>query len=673
MANDSRKLTFYCPTHLIRFQASGEAVIQCEQGSHAVGYGFPDASWWEFCCDCGTFWPSGSGAGHLRSSDCMVCERRITRRYLCARCQVVSCESGSLVRRKTYSIDSSSGIGPNCPGCAQPSVEVQEHSCSEVGGSLLTSRSVCPFCESSLRQVVSEAPVAPAVTFCPFCGTEQRSNNKFCKRCGKPQGTGVDAKRDQEVAARIDAEAARRLEEENRRLLEAKERKRAEEEQLRLDQARRRDLEEQQRIAEETRRRAEEQLRVEAETRRLAEQERLRTEEERRRTEIEAEVEREEPSIAEQAFSLAALQEERVSAQEVPNQEEQKETSVDSLDDTLDPDTPVSEEVGTVVVEDPPVDSAALVIPVPTETDPRDEVSSLSSTPQELPETDEGVAYAPSWKYLPPITTKSRTRVIAIVVVLSALLLVGVFALRGNRGATGGSTQKPPSTPVAPAGTVYIPGGEFEMGTNAGDDYEKPAHKVTVNPFFMDIREVTCEDYLKFISATGHKSVANGANRTCSTGPTQTPATGVDWNDAIAYAQWAKKRLPTEEEWEFAARGSDGRRFPWGNEWKGTAANIGSVKNGLVEVGSYPEGKSPAGVMDLIGNAWEWTSTDLKPYPNGQLPRPPRDKDKVIRGGSWKEDKTQATSTYRGFLLASGEKDYSATGIRCVQDVPPQR
>jgi formylglycine-generating enzyme required for sulfatase activity len=483
----------------------------------------------------------------------------------------------------------------------------------------------------------------------------------------------VDAKRDQEVAARTEAEAARRLEEENQRLLQAKERKRAEEERLRLDQVRRRDLEEQQRIAQETRRRAEEQLRVEVETRRLAEQERLRTEEERRRTETEAQVEKEEPRLAEQAFSLAALEEERVSARGVPNPEEQEETSVDSLDDTLDPDTPVSEEIGTAVVENSPVDFSALVKPVPTEPDPPDEVSSLSSTSQELPETGEGVEYAPFGRSLPAITTKTRTGVIAIVVVLSAFLLIGVFALRGNRGAISSSTPKPPATPVAPAGTVYIPGGEFEMGTNAGDDYEKPAHKVTVNPFFMDIREVTCEDYLKFISATGHKSVAKGANRTCSTGPTQTPATGVDWNDATAYTQWAKKRLPTEEEWEFAARGSDGRRYPWGNEWKGTPANIGSVKSGLVEVGSYPEGKSPAGVMDLIGNAWEWTSTDLKPYPNGQLPRPPRDKDKVIRGGSWKEDKTQATSTYRGFLLASGEKDYSATGIRCVQDVPPQR
>jgi formylglycine-generating enzyme required for sulfatase activity len=483
----------------------------------------------------------------------------------------------------------------------------------------------------------------------------------------------VDAKRDQEVTARTEEEAARWLEEENRRLLEARERKRAEEERMRLDQVRRRNLEEQQRIAQETRRRAEEQLRVAAETRRLAEQERLRAAEERRSTEIEAQVEKKEPNLAEKTFSLAALEEERVSAQEVPKPEEQKETTFDSLDDTLDPDTPVSQEVGTTVVENPQVDSAALVIPVPTEPDPPEEVLSLRSTSQELPETGEGVEYEPWWKNPPAITTKSRTRLIAIVVVLSSLLLVGVFALRGNRGATGSSTPKPPSTPVAPAGTVYISGGEFEMGTNAGDDYEKPAHKVTVNPFFMDVREVTCEEYLKFIFATGHKSVANGADRTCSTGPTQAPATGVDWNDAIAYAQWAKKRLPTEEEWEFAARGSDGRRYPWGNEWKGTAANIGSVKNGLVDVGSYPDGKSPAGVMDLIGNAWEWTSTDLKPYPNGQLPRPPRDKDKVIRGGSWKEDKTQATSTYRGFLLAFGEKDYSATGIRCVQDVPPQR
>jgi formylglycine-generating enzyme required for sulfatase activity len=217
---------------------------------------------------------------------------------------------------------------------------------------------------------------------------------------------------------------------------------------------------------------------------------------------------------------------------------------------------------------------------------------------------------------------------------------------------------------------VPIPGGEFTMGSDSGDEYERPAHKVTVKPFLIDINEVTCQEYEAFIKATGHKPPQGWVNGTYPHGGAHWPVTGVDWYDATAYAQWVKKRLPTEEEWEFAARGTDGRKYPWGSEWRANAANAGDTSAGqFVDVGNYPDGKSPFGARDMVGNAWEWTLTDLKSYPGGQLPTHPPGESKIIRGGSWKEDRNQATVTYRGYLLSRGAKDYGATGFRCVADI----
>jgi formylglycine-generating enzyme required for sulfatase activity len=156
---------------------------------------------------------------------------------------------------------------------------------------------------------------------------------------------------------------------------------------------------------------------------------------------------------------------------------------------------------------------------------------------------------------------------------------------------------------------------------------------------------------------------------TYSTGASKQPVTGIDWNDAKAYADWAKKRLPTEEEWEFAARGGLGATYPWGNEWRSNFANAGdSSAQRLVDVGSYANGKTSAGVMDMIGNAWEWTASDVVVYPGGHLSAPIPKNVKVIRGGSWQETNKQATTTYRGFLRTSDAEDYSATGFRCVKD-----
>jgi serine/threonine-protein kinase len=222
--------------------------------------------------------------------------------------------------------------------------------------------------------------------------------------------------------------------------------------------------------------------------------------------------------------------------------------------------------------------------------------------------------------------------------------------------------------PTPPAGMAYVPGGEFMMGTDGGDPYESPAHRVTVRPFFIDLYEVTCEDYEKFISATKHQPPPGWANGTYPPGAARRPVTGVNWDDASEYARWAGKRLPTEEEWEFAARGTDGRRYPWGDEWKENLANVGSINKGMVDIGQY-KGESPSGAFDMVGNAWEWTASSMTAYPGGERPQPLSDDDKVIRGGFWGSEANKATVTFRAGWPARSAKDYKSTSFRCAKDV----
>src|SRR5207302_6975147 len=123
-----------------------------------------------------------------------------------------------------------------------------------------------------------------------------------------------------------------------------------------------------------------------------------------------------------------------------------------------------------------------------------------------------------------------------------------------------------------------VPGGTFMMGRDDGDEYERPAHSVTVKPVFIDINEVTRQQYQDFVSKTGHAAPANWAGKTFPAGTGNWPVTDVSWDDANAYVKWAGKRLPTEEEWEFAARGTDNRRYPWGNDWQQGFANANQAE-----------------------------------------------------------------------------------------------
>jgi formylglycine-generating enzyme required for sulfatase activity len=230
------------------------------------------------------------------------------------------------------------------------------------------------------------------------------------------------------------------------------------------------------------------------------------------------------------------------------------------------------------------------------------------------------------------------------------------------------------SLPVAPEGMVLIPGGVFEMGRADGDEYESPPHLVTVKPFFMDKNEVTCGEYEKFVQFEAHRAPPGWSQGRCPEGKSLLPVTGVSWNDAQAYAQWAHKRLPSEEEWEFAARGKDHRVYAWGNEWK-PLANAGESSSGkLIEVGSYAAGAGPFGTLDMMGNAWEWTSSPLRAYPGAKikeesLPEVEQEKLKVIRGGSYQSNSKQATTTYRMGWPSEGASSYAQSGFRCASDL----
>ena len=225
-----------------------------------------------------------------------------------------------------------------------------------------------------------------------------------------------------------------------------------------------------------------------------------------------------------------------------------------------------------------------------------------------------------------------------------------------------------PTTQV-PAGMVYIPGGVFEMGRTDGDDYERPRHFVEVKAFYMDRTEVTNEQYKAFVDATSRTAPQHWHGNEPPAGETKHPVVNISWHDAVAYADWAGKRLPTEEEWEFAARGSNGRLYPWGADWNQEFAN--TAENGagkIVEVGRYPGGASPFGVLDLCGNVWEWTASELRSYQTQEVIAPDQKAArKVIRGGAYDVRNDRATTTYRGVVQA--DKVYPKTGFRCVRDI----
>lgn len=238
---------------------------------------------------------------------------------------------------------------------------------------------------------------------------------------------------------------------------------------------------------------------------------------------------------------------------------------------------------------------------------------------------------------------------------------------------------------------VLIPGGTFKMGSNQADfdkdnnpiaPDEVPAHEVTVKPFYLCKYEVSNAEYYEFIKATGYKAPDGWKDGKFGPGEDKYPVVNVSWNDATAYCEWrAKKdgvpfRLPTEEEWEFAARGTDGRFYPWGNQWNADRTNSNKDKeatSSLETNSSSPKIKddlSPYGIIALAGNVSEWTTSDLTIYSGSTYKLKPGDQGcKIFRGGAFSITQAYSRTTSRNW----GKPDTKARfiGFRLAGNANP--
>lgn len=225
---------------------------------------------------------------------------------------------------------------------------------------------------------------------------------------------------------------------------------------------------------------------------------------------------------------------------------------------------------------------------------------------------------------------------------------------------------------------VFVPEGFFAMGSTDGDDDEKPVGEVYLDAYWIDKYEVTNAQYAMCVSegmCTEPHSIESAHRNKYYGNPEYEnfPVIFVDWIQANQYCNWVDGSLPTEAQWEKAARGPDGNKFPWGNESPNCSlANYDGCKGNTTKVGSYPEGVSYYGVMDMVGNVWEWVNDWYSPlYDPNQLYNPlgpSSGKQKVVRGGAW-SDSSRSLSSYVRLPLAPTASFYT-TGFRCVLPVP---
>jgi formylglycine-generating enzyme required for sulfatase activity len=246
----------------------------------------------------------------------------------------------------------------------------------------------------------------------------------------------------------------------------------------------------------------------------------------------------------------------------------------------------------------------------------------------------------------------------------------------------GGSVKGKDGVPMA-----LIPAGAFLMGSNDGLPNERPEHTVTVKAFYIDVFEVTAGRYEKYLES-GKQALPNGSGDEDGRATEDRPAVGVTWKDADGYCRWAGKRLPTEAEWEKAARGTDSRRYPWGQMqpfvdianynrglWVSEAITLVPVGSGVegmsVRHGLKEGGKSPYGLYHMAGNAAEWVHDwyDREYYqqsPAADPAGPASGEKRVLRGGSWADLPTALRVTAR--FSAEPEFEERTIGFRCAMD-----
>lgn len=275
-----------------------------------------------------------------------------------------------------------------------------------------------------------------------------------------------------------------------------------------------------------------------------------------------------------------------------------------------------------------------------------------------------------------------------VVCLISVILVCSAANAQEEDGETAAPVELPPLGSMA-----LIPEGEFLMGNNEGHRNERPEHLVWLSPYYMDYYEVTMGEYQKFLEETDHDPPPLWDDAAAYEVGDR-PAVGVTWHDAAAYCKWVGKRLPTEAEWEKAARGTDGRRYPWGHMqpfvdianynkgttgWVSYAITLAPVTSGItgmsIRHGLKQGGRSPYGLFHMAGNAAEWVADWYDPHyyevsPKRNPKGPETGEKKVIRGGSWEDPPDGLRVTRR----TSARPDYQdlTIGFRCAKDAEPK-
>jgi len=233
----------------------------------------------------------------------------------------------------------------------------------------------------------------------------------------------------------------------------------------------------------------------------------------------------------------------------------------------------------------------------------------------------------------------------------------------------------PAKAAVVPGEMVLIPAGEFVFGESENkEDAAYPEQKINLPAFWIDKYEVTGKEMLDFSVETHYtgQGAREGKDWRLFVTPQNAynPVVYVTWDDAEAYCKWRGKRLPTEQEWEKAARGTDGRKYPWGNEWKTGLANTYEEGVGApVAVGKYEGDVSPYGVRDMLGNVQEWTASWYKAYKGNPKSDPNfGERWRVVRGASSRIYGQRFAMWVRAAYLPASLYDF---GCRCAKDATP--
>ena len=282
---------------------------------------------------------------------------------------------------------------------------------------------------------------------------------------------------------------------------------------------------------------------------------------------------------------------------------------------------------------------------------------------------------------------------LGVVAVIAIVIAVTAF---GRETETPAPTPEPTGLPASIAASdgakmVLVSAGPFEMGSEADVDRASPIHTVTLDDYYFDQYEVTNAQYAAFLNEQGNQSEGDepwhrvslnreriherGGSWQIESGYGNYPVMVVSWYGAQSYCAWRGDRLPTEAEWEKAARGDDGREYPWGNESPSESLlNSDFTEGDIVPVGSYPDGASPYGVYDMAGNVWEWVADwhDADFYgnsPDANPSGPSLGELKVLRGGAWPSVSSNVRSAYR----SGGRPLYAVNeiGFRCARGTSP--